>query len=1101
MAIFSIDVTALRDYHYEKVNNSHRGASVTGACLRRVATGAVLAVLTTLLAAPPPTMAQTCTSTPSVTGTPADTPSTWVFSDTYTSGIDCEDLTGGLTLTVEADAKLGTADTPISTHAINLDSLTDGDNDITIINSGTIHTTRRAIRILHDGAGAMKVEHKAGKLVGTGLNSIGISANHRGKENTATDGIHIVSNADIELSDTDSTSRLAIFVTTLFAEAGTTVPITIDVTGGTIRNGNPISGTPNPRGSSGTSGIIVDQYTKGKVAINIAGGAMIDSRNRGIWVDFDQDKGEGDITITNSGRIVTDHYGVGVHHHSVGRVRVAHSAGGRIETKTANAWDSGINVYYHGTAREDKEGDARSITIESAGDIESANFGILARAYNLYQVDKKIPISVHVQGGKIDAGHHGIYAATRRFHPGPSDAYTPDSPDDYMKVRLSPDLSAEGYAGGEIKVTVDQGATVTSKRGDGIHVEGGAVTITNSGEIVADLSGIQLKNRTVGKIKVMHNAGGRIETKNANEMENANEWNSGINLFYEGNAREDGEGDARSIEIVSAGDITSASRGILARAYNQYQVDKKIPISVHVQGGKIDAGHHGIYAATRRYDSSNSNTHTHSEYAGGEIKVTVDHGATVISKRDGIHVDGGLLEGEMRAQTVTVRGEVEGGTGEYAGVHMVKGGTVVVGPQAHVCALSDTAIKANAPGDMVVILEKDRNGLVGHVEGKILNAATTIFKTRVGATGAAMDLSVGDTINTRIAQEKGIYDTVNQTTLETITGGYEFKEQPLSRFYHDRARVYEALPSVLLDLNGHVPYRTAQTVVTHAGDGVGSWARIVGGDGRRRMDQATTSKGYLGKKLAWDLSHYGIEAGIDFPDVDKPLQLGLSLHHRQGQAVVKDGGKIEVSATGVGVSAMFRNETGLYMDGRLSYTGFHDIDMNSSERGTLDSDFSGMGYGVDVEGGKRMALKGMDGVTLTPRGGLSWSSVDIDDFDDLAGVQDSGRVSLGSATSLKGRFGILAETGFGGLGPGRDGRLFASLDVEHEFSSDRNVMASGTKLSSEAEATWGHFRLGGTASWNNSVMGMVTLSGEGFYATAGDGNTDLGAAITLSLRF
>ena len=968
-----------------------------GARLRLLPAAAALTTLAALLAATPAALAQTPTCTPAgtVTGT------TVTYSGTVGGKIDCPSITGGLTLTVEEGVMIGTQETRLN-PGIFVDARTtsdDNDADIVIANSGTVYSTTRGISTLRDGAGKLRVEHKAGKIVlASSADSRGINAYHGGEANTVTKGIEIVTAADIDMSAVINNGS-AIFVNTISSAAGTTIPVKIDVTGGTLTTFG-----------GGGSNIYVTQYAKGKVAINVAGGATIDSGRRGIHVERCRD------------------------------LRGCESKTGDVEITTAKG-----SVIKAQQSSYLKPGHGIDIRQRGSGNI-------------------KVEV-----GGRIEAEDEGVFAR-----------------------------HLLGTSTGDVTITVTKDGFITGRIGiDALTVAKGDITVTNSGEIVVDRRGMHFEHRVVGKMKAVLNAGGRIEVKGANEGD------GGIILFYQGSPRTDAEGDTRSIEIVSAGAIESKADGIVARAINQAGVDKKIPITVEVKGGKIDAGHDGIYADTRRYNQGESGTH--SEHAGGKITVTVAHGATVTAKWDGIKVDGALLDGDMRAQTVTVRGTVMGGDAaddgtKYAGVHMVKGGTVVVGPRAHVGAASGVAIKANAEGDMTVILEKDGDGLTGRVDGTVLNTATTSFKTRAGDdAGTEMALSVGAMVNMR-GETQGVYDAVHLAMLKTVTVGHEFEKQSQTRLYHDRARVYEALPSVLLDLTEQASY---QEHMAAPRDGNGVWARVAARDAARRPASATTAQGFRGRALAWDVTRYGLEAGVDFiPGASKRLLLGLSLHARQGEATVAHGGTIDVSGFGGGGSATYRDPAGRYLDGRFSYTYFDDVDLTSRTRGSVRADLSGHGYALGLEAGQRLALAGLDRVALTPRVRLVWSTVDLEDFADLASLPGSGRMALETATSFKGRFGVLAETAVGAATlddwAGDGGRLFGSLDVEKEFLVDRKVQASGTALASEVRATWMRVGFGGTLSWN---AGLMTLAGEGFYATAGFGNTDFGGSLTLNLRF
>ena len=127
-------------------------------------------------------------------------------------------------------------------------------------------------------------------------------------------------------------------------------------------------------------------------------------------------------------------------------------------------------------------------------------------------------------------------------------------------------------------------------------------------------------------------------------------------------------------------------------------------IRVDVTGGTIISDGDGVHA---RY------VLTHDK--NGAIAVTVAEGASVTGGRNGIYVGGaGLLtEGTstLRDQTVTVNGEVRGGTG--AGVHMAGGRMLVVGRTGRIVAgSSGVGVLADGSGDFDAMVE-------GRVEGNI----------------------------------------------------------------------------------------------------------------------------------------------------------------------------------------------------------------------------------------------------------------------------------------------------------------------------------------------------------------------------------------------
>ena len=67
------------------------------------------------------------------------------------------------------------------------------------------------------------------------------------------------------------------------------------------------------------------------------------------------------------------------------------------------------------------------------------------------------------------------------------------------------------------------------------------------------------------------------------------------------------------------------------------------------------------------------------------------------------------------------------------------------------------------------------------------------------------------------------------------------------------------------------------------------------------------------------------------------------------------------------------------------------------------------------------------------------------------------------------------------------------------ISPTREVEASGAALSSTMKSTWERLGLDGLLPLG--AKGSSMLEGEAFYATAGDGNMDYGADLSLGYRF
>ncbi len=789
--------------------------------------------------------------------------------------------------------------------------------------------------------------------------------------------------------------------------------------------------------------------------------------------------GDKDITVVNSGRIYSSGSarGIEIFRDGAGSAKVEHKAGAGITAK--GSITRGISVHHNGKRGATSKG----VHVVSAGDIEvsgsacrtnSECFGIIATA-GIFAAEPLTtnPITVEVTGaitvnasnpqnnfgigvylnqfssgkvtftnsGTIKATNSGLVAFIRHTSP--------------VAVTNSGTIEA---GGGGISIT-----TITvqghEKKGDT------TVTATEDSMISSEYAGIFVYHRDgTGNIAVTH--GGTLRAGTGERI-----GNSPASGIY---ARHAGTGNITVTATRDSVITTDLEDGIWVRITDS---DSKGTVAV-VNSGSIDANRHGI-------DARNSGT--------GALTVTVSEGATVEASRDGIYVDGAKADAAgMRAQTVEVHGTVAGGRRNSAGVHMVKGGTVVIGPRAHVSAASGVAVKANAEGDMTVILVEDSDGFTGTVDGDIRNAAETVFRLR-DASGMETALTVGDAVKSA-GETKGVYRAVRTSVLEEAMEdgskvGYKLTGAE-ERQYHARARVYEALPSVLVDLNAPAP-----RLRRGASGGNSAWAAFDAGEGERQAAVSTTSKGMAGRALAWDFTRWGVASGLDFP-AEEDLTVGVSAHHRRGKATVKHGGTVKASGTGVGASVTYGSADAVYVRGWFSYSKFSGIELVSRDdipgSGNLSkSDVSGSGNAIGVEAGMRTELEGM---TLTPRGGLVFSSVDINGFSDLEGVAGSGKVS-GSGKSFKARLGVTADIGEVAAGAA----VYASLDAEHDFSAKRDVTASGTKLTSKPKATWGRLGLGGEISLSDD--GGTMLSGEAYYATAGGGNSDFGGGLTLGFRF
>ena len=140
-----------------------------------------------------------------------------------------------------------------------------------------------------------------------------------------------------------------------------------------------------------------------------------------------------------------------------------------------------------------------------------------------------------------------------------------------------------------------------------------------------------------------------------------------------------------------------------------------------------------------------------------------------------------------------------------------------------------------------------------------------------------------------------------------------------------------------------------------ANSGRGVWAQVDVSEGKRMADESTTANGFAGHSLQWEKSEWGIAAGYDFPLSDT-MAMGLSLHHRRGNATISNDGTVEARGTGAALSMTYTGEDGFYLDGQLSYTGLGNIKINSASEGMVASELSGSGFAVGVEAGKPIPM-------------------------------------------------------------------------------------------------------------------------------------------------
>ena len=295
----------------------------------------------------------------------------------------------------------------------------------------------------------------------------------------------------------------------------------------------------------------------------------------------------------------------------------------------------------------------------------------------------------------------------------------------------------------------------------------------------------------------------------------------------------------------------------------------------------------------------------------------------------------------------------------------------------------------------------------------------------------------------------------------------------------DHCRLYEALPSALLAMNGLPTYGERMAA---ARDGNGGWARIDGAGGEWKAKSSTPS---TPPNAAFDYRRYGVQAGVDFA-VGGDGRFGVSVRGLRGSAeMAGSGGEIDLSGVGAGAHGTAFLGNGFHVDAQAMAT-WYDVKLTSGTNEVLKDGAKGLGLAFGLEAGRRTEVGRL---TVTPGAGLAWSDVSMD-FTDAMGTP----VSVEDAQSLEGRAGLRVEARM------EDGlRLSGSVEATREFSDEKSAKASRESLkTTEAQKTGVRVGFGGARSWED---GRYTLRADAGYAARGSGNGEFNGGIGFALRF
>ena len=931
------------------------------------------------------------------------------------------------------------------------------------------------------GGGAIDIDVTGGEIRTAGANSIGIHGWHRGAGDVVIDA------------------------------TGATIATTGEGAHGVLAHIRQATTTEGDR-ITGTETEVIPGTGEGDVAISVTGGSIATEGDStfAIWANH-ENKGDIDISVSGGATVATE----GDDAHGV-------FASQGLRTITRSGTDPTTTVV------ETKYGGNGDLTLAVAGGATVTTAGEGAHGVFAEHQGVEGDVAVTIEGDSVategdDA--HGVYASKGIRTTSIRTTTIPPERTEDNPVRTVVETETTYSGSGDLTVTVTGGDIATKGRSSiGVRaVQGG------SDALVVEVSGGSV--RTTG-----YQAHGIYAWRPADAEGRISVTVSGGSVLAEGDGAAGvyvtGAGEAE-VTVGKDGRVSATASG--TGIFSDGPQDFTATVAGHVEGGihAAGAGDHmvtveegGTVTETIRLAAStvavdgtagrvwleNGGTVTVGDsgrITGIETGIEGDTGieavrsdtgdltaslagtlvGDVLALGSGTHrvtvEEGGDVSGTVRVATEVGSAETDSAVkinGAVGRVRVDRGGRLgglTVGPKGRIRGIDDIAVSSDQ-GDIYLVLEEHPDEMAGEsalrVNGRIV-AADGRGRVQVQLRRADGDVEDLGRLGTKGAVPFGAYDVGIDDE-----GGIR-----VERDIAPRARVYEALPSVLLGMNGLPEFQDRMAAPR---DAKGGWARVEAVDGDWKAEASSTHEKARERSkvdLAYDHHRYGIQVGLDAPVGEDGL-LAVSLHHRRGSAKVRNGGDVEPSGIGGGVSGTWRRND-VYVDVQAEAT-WYETDFSSSIRGPLKDGVKGSGWALGVETGRRVA-SGMDGVALVPRAGLVHSRVSLDDFVDAVDA----RMSLEEGRSLKGRLGVGVEMKPHGS---PESRLFGSLDVEHEFKDETKVEVSGTELESTAQATWLRLGLNGAHSWND---GRVALQGGVSYAEGGGGNSEIGGALALKVRF
>ncbi|MBY5751500.1 autotransporter outer membrane beta-barrel domain-containing protein [Rhizobium leguminosarum] len=550
-----------------------------------------------------------------------------------------------------------------------------------------------------------------------------------------------------------------------------------------------------------------------------------------------------------------------------------------------------------------------------------------------------------------------------------------------------------------------------------------------------------------------------------------------------------------------------------------------------IQDGTLQIGDGSVIGditnnATLAFNRSDVFTFDNLIFGNGTIR-QLGSGRTILSADNSAFAGNTIVE----AGTLSVNGILGGTLDVLAGGRLQGNGQVgttdnsgTIAPGNSIGTLTVSGDYTGSGGTLEIesVLGDDKSSTDRLIVTGNTSGTTNVKVVNLGGNGAQTveGIKIVDVGGTSAGSFSLLGDYVFEGDQAVVAGAYAYRlyqggvSTPADGDWYLRSAVlapalplYEAYAGVLQSLNqfGTLRQRTG--------------GRMLDGDRSADQDGNTAAMG-IQTRFGGNRSHFEPESsttGTDYGVSSWTLQAGVDGMLRESEAGALIGGinfhmntasadissrfgKGDIDTTGYGFDGTLTwyGESGFYVDTQAAVT-WYDSDLKSSTLQTSLADGNhGLGYGLSMEAGKRIALTSQ--WSLTPQAQLAYSSVRFDDFTDQYGAA----VSLDDGDSLTGRLGISADYDSDWKdASGKIGRstLYGIANLYYDFLDGSDVDVSGTSLVSENQALWGGLGMGGSLSWADD---RYAVNGEAFARTSlknfGDSNA-VGAKVGFSVKW